>query len=189
VYTVRSQTTKNVIPEAETDSQLAALVAPDLVMWKADGAKLRDSLKVPPSFNPWTDRPAFRGHGLRSDGRIIDILNIAWIDRRSKARRSSDPDDLVKGFFVNVSQSVSRRAWGSIMALTQNSVIYTYEHDMVMSPEMNMRMQGFPSNLNLDDLTDNQVRSLAGEAFCLPCIGSALYGFFLCSKGLWWTES
>jgi hypothetical protein len=46
-----------------------------------------------------------------------------------------------------------------------------------------------PDDVSLQDLSDSDQRSLAGEGFALPCIGQALIAFYCNPFGSWWISN
>ena len=67
--------------------------------------------------------------------------------------------------------------------------IVRYEQDFVFSPHHNLRLQGYPRNLDLSDLGRSTIRSLAGEAMHMTGIGAAIYSYYLNPGGLWWSQA
>jgi uncharacterized protein YecE (DUF72 family) len=96
--------------------------------------------------------------------------------------------DLATGLFVDVSQAVQRRPWAyGVKTIHTNTLLYSFESDCVLSSWMLLRLHGFPSKMNTD-VSEAQLQALAGEAWSLPCAGSAIYAFFLNSRGPWWVS-
>jgi hypothetical protein len=126
-----------------------------------------------------------------------DILDTAWGHRLKKehaeasdaGRQPLSHSELTQGFFADVSQSITRRAWGvePLRTLTQSTVLYSFQHDAIVRPEHHFRFQGWGVGLNLSRLSPTQMRSLAGEGFALPSIGTALWSAVLV-RGPWWDE-
>ena len=92
-----------------------------------------------------------------------------------------------QNLLVNLSQSHGRKPWGiHTSALTQNTILYSFDEDYCLSGLQNLRLQGLPSSMKIAGIPDEGLRSLAGEGFCLPCFDSALFAMFLTPGGPWW---
>jgi hypothetical protein len=105
-----------------------------------------------------------------------------------EGRQPKNDKELARGFFCDISQSISRQAWGDLplRTLLQGSVLYFFEFDSILRPHQHLCLQGWSSEVQHNMLSDNQVRSMAGEAFCLPSLATALWAGLLVPAGSWW---
>jgi hypothetical protein len=134
--------------------------------------------------------------GKKLHSRHKDMLNIcmasywkpACAEAQSKGLPIPSIDSMRAGLFCDLSQSVQRKPWsqGVIRCLVQGSVLYSFEHDAVMRPEHHLRLQGMRSNFDISSLSDPEIRALAGEGFCLPCIATCIWALFLEPSADWW---
>ena len=79
--------------------------------------------------------------------------------------------ELTKGAWANLSQSVLRLACnrGEVPTITQNSLIYSYEHNVTLSGAARMQLIGWtPEMVPQRVVSDHQCFSLAGDAFWAP---------------------
>lgn len=164
-------------------------------VWKTHSVAMRDKLGVSAKYAPWSARPDVYAAKLLSP-RYKDVIDIAWTahvqQSKAEAQRQGQPQpsdsDLRQGFFVDIGQAVQRRPWhrGPLRTICQGSAIYSYEADGVLRPQQLLRLQGLGTNLRVSRLSDNEIRSLAGEGFTWPCIASALWAAYLEPEAPWW---
>ncbi len=155
--------------------------------WKKQLIEFCSKWNLAPGYSPWTSRANVLCAKLLPR-REQSIVDMAWADRLRRNNLSEAPlpeNQLVKGYFVDVSESLPRTPWGSIRALRQKTLIYSFEADGLLKPRHSMSLHGFPKNLRLDALTDASVRSLAGESFAMPCIASVIWALFLVDATFW----
>ena len=164
--------------------------------WKKHSVVMRDKLGMSAKHAPWTTRPdVFAAKALAP--RYQDVLDVAWTAHVKQQRTAAaanclpPPTDteMRRGFFVDVGQAVQRRPWhhGPLRMICQTSFVYSFEADGVIKPAQCLRLQGLGKHLNLAKLSDCEIRSLAGEGFAWPCVGSALWAAFLEPAAPWWT--
>ena len=79
--------------------------------------------------------------------------------------------ELKKGAWCNLSQGVQRLSCGrpEIPTFTQNSLIYSYEHNEVLSGCAHLQLIGYvPEMVPSRVISDSKCYSLAGDSFSVP---------------------
>ncbi len=163
--------------------------------WATQSKSIRSKLKVSADFSPWTTRPeAVVARTLHPRYRDLTDLAMAtvWKSEVAMAKKLKVPpptiDSLRSNLFCDLSQGALRKPWsqGSVRCLIQGSLMYTYEADALFRAEHHFRLQGMRDGLDFSQLTDADIRGLAGEGLCLPCIGVIIWALFLESRAAWW---
>lgn len=181
--------------ELEQQERNRARTAPAsaFAQWKKHTADALDRLGLPADYKGWTSRREYRGHGVPDSDRVHALLNAAWGKRLTTAKKTNQATDVLslsKGFFCDLSQSISRGPYGRLSTLTTASVKYSFEGDCVLSGEDSLSTLGFPAAMRRNHgMTAAEIRSLAGEAFSLPCSATVLACFYLNPYGEWWSGS
>jgi hypothetical protein len=163
--------------------------------WRCHSNELRTKLGVSATFQPWTSQLRELVGVPRHLPRILDLLDIAWIVAL-KNNQKLPPDtrmtesQLKVGYFVDISQGVNRKPWyrDYLPTLTQSTVLYSFEFDFVLAGRTHLHLQGFPADIQVAGLSNEQCRLLAGEAWSLPGMAPAFYAYFLASQGPWWGQ-
>ena len=153
--------------------------------WKFHSATVRSRLGMAPSSAPWTKpkgKPGPLMSGVSKTSRALDILDVAW-GSRPKAERSLP-------FFVDLSQCVSHRPWGtSPPCLATSTCLYDYSADGMVTSAGKLALQGWPvaetAALQAAQ-SETSLGDLAGEAMFLPNVASLLLAVFLSRDGPWW---
>jgi hypothetical protein len=160
--------------------------------WEINSAKFRSNNAIPAHYKPWTlSSDKHKCLGLPSCCvRQLDILDVAWtlrLKQYSTSGVSSTKAALAKGFFANVSQDVSRRAWGRPKTLCRGTVLYSFQGDFTLTGGDHMAAMGCPTDLSYcSELSDREKRDLAGEAFAVPSVCSMIAGVFMNRFAHWW---
>ena len=160
------------------------------MVWAKDAQAFRERVGVPLHFRPWTGREQFRGHGLVSSARIAEVLDLAAIAicrQQGLTMREMTPlavRKVLRGAYIDVSQSVSRRAWAAagqpLPTLTSSSVIYSFGADRVLLGRELCALHGFTSSLKLPaSITDNDLRALVSNSMALPCVALVIWALML----------
>jgi len=166
-----------------------------LAKWKAKSALMRDKYEIPTGSQPWSGGGAAL-RGVPENQRCRDVLDVAWACRLAKSSRFATRQELAQNFWADASQRVSRAPWGTgLRCLTQNSLVYSFERDTILSGFDHMRLQGAPISCSpvapppgsVNDVKDVNLRSLAGEAFSCPVVTCVAYAMWLNPAGVWWT--
>lgn len=136
---------------------------------------------------PWTSISSVRCLGLPRNARFLDCVDVAYgylcnqtigpIPESESARKAA-----AKDFWVNPTQCVKRKPW------TQkgpNSVLrdtkwYSFNLDRTLTGKDHLAMLGYDTNtIELADLTDSDIRDLAGEGMDLACLSAVLFSILL----------
>ncbi len=77
---------------------------------------------------------------------------------------------------VDISQNHGRRplsnAMGVAHTLTTSSKLYSYDQRRLLTGVEHLFLQGYPYDVEVpSNLTDTDLRTLAGEGIALPCLG------------------
>jgi len=140
-------------------------------------------LSLQPHARSWTGKKMRRKlPKTYMQERSLDVMDCAyWWRRRSLPAGRLSRKTVAKRLWCDSGQGVARKPWGvKKPAACQNSRPYSFEKNVCLSAHDVMRLHGHP---RLDELapdaevSDSQLRSLAGEGFTLPCIGLFLYSF------------
>lgn len=88
----------------------------------------------------------------------------------------------LKGMFLDVSQSLHRKAYtqgGVNRCLTTSSLLYSYEHDRIVTPLEMLYFQGYPRTLKIPmSLSPSELKDLAGEGMTLPCLAMVMWSIW-----------
>ena len=122
--------------------------------------------------------------GLPDTERVKGMLDAAAFGCCEKNMSEETIAQNLRGILVNFSQNPGRRpvssSSGNAQTLTTSSQLYSFERDRVLLGLEHLRMQGWPDVQVPEDMSDQQLKELAGEGMALPCIGSILFALYLC---------
>ena len=167
------------------------MVDPESKQWPKHSRNIRTRLGMHQDLSPWIQGKQKELRGLKAtDLRIRDVVDVSWWYLRSmgKYRHLSD-SELMKDAFVNVSQNphytpVSR---GLVGTLLQNSIIYSLEHDCVLSAVAHAMCIGWPADFFPSSLVSaHEVRGLVGESFSVPCACLIYSCVVMLPTAAWW---
>jgi hypothetical protein len=154
--------------------------------WRKHSGAMRTAAGVSASFAGWSSRPEVKLVGFPKSERSMDCLDVAWAFQLTRAQRGSTTDSLTANFWVNVSQGVDRKPWGTPGCLLSNGMWYSFRCDCCLDGLDCLRIQGFPLDVAIASLSSTQAKDLAGEAFCLPCMATCLLSVFYSPYATWW---
>ena len=154
--------------------------------------KLREKWGVSKKFAPWTGRPSFQGLGLTKTPRVLDLVDMVFIEAMKgnpkKQRTFEEAREFLSDVFLDVSQGHSRkinqrasaaRCRGITPTLTTSSEVCSFGLDRVISPLELMALHGHSQNVNVCSMSPSQVKKLAGEGMAVYCIGAVIWSLFL----------
>jgi hypothetical protein len=128
--------------------------------------------------------------GLPKTDRMGDVVDVCWQARRIQLGSAVGPDIAKIGLWCDPSQGVNRLPMRlHPPTLCQGTLPYSYEYDCVLSGQDALALQGFPDPFSCappHEFVDQEVRSLAGEAFFLPSCMSVVYAYYLNPSAPWW---
>jgi hypothetical protein len=116
------------------------------------------------------------------------ILDCAWVTRMHR-EGWPDADSAKKSYYADTRDSIVRKPWGKAPTLKQSQSIYSFERDAVLSGYAHLRLQGWGSHLDLEGMSDAELKSLAGEAFALPPATLMHVAYYMNPFGDWWSDS
>ena len=166
----------------------------DLARWRARSSEVRDKHKLPPlgetGSQPWTSRKDVKLQGMADSERQLDHLNVCFAVHKQR-NPGVRHEDLIRDLFCNPSQCVARLPMqqGRLPTITTSAEIYSYEHDCILSGQAHLRAMGWPSNVGTCTYSNHECRTLAGEAFSLPCLSAVLYAYYLNPHAPWWRDA
>jgi hypothetical protein len=115
-----------------------------------------------------------------------DVIEVAF----ASLDRAAPKKAMKGGFFIDLSQCVSRKKWGTkIHTLTQSTVLYEVGKDRLCTGSQHLSLQGMPSELSRANLTDSELRKLAGEGMFLPSVASVLLAVTLNPMAPWFHQA
>lgn len=96
--------------------------------WKDHTRDERQRLGISWETAPWTQCPEVKLQGIaQGNERVKHLLDIAWVYRIKAATANGETqlnmNDLKRGFFADVSDSVHRHPWGAMSSLNQGSAL------------------------------------------------------------------
>ncbi len=151
--------------------------------WPNHSKATRTALKIPETSTPLAKiNFAFRDIPLRSQ-RWRDVLEVAFASVPHEQRAQA----LAGGFYIDLSQCVSRKKWGfKCFTMTSSTVLYDLGRQTICTGRQHLALQGFPDEVQTGDLEDGEIRKLAGQAIFLPNLATVLLAVFLCDTVPWW---
>lgn len=150
-----------------------------------------DLLKNAAAKTWWTKMEGKKLIGVPRLPRNFDVIDTAFLTELAKTDKRLPWDQRValatQGMLCDYSQGSDRGSWGNpSKTITSKTRFYSYDEDRAIIPEEHFRMMGHPS-AKFDGLSQNQVRTLAGDLMSMPCVGMITAALLLCADipGLW----
>ena len=140
---------------------------------------------------PWSSREGVRYRGIGRSPRLADMTDCVWgvEAKRRKLRREVSAEYIASGLFMDASQNLNRRAFGSAdrISLGQNSQIYSFEGDCLIDGCILAKTLGYPiGSVSFEGMTRAETISCIGEGISLPCFSVLLHSLvFVCLPDLW----
>ena len=119
--------------------------------------------------------------------RAYDLIDCCWMQackrKRLKLNQNLTQEGLKagvqKGLFVDISQNHVRRPFAEsasgLRTLTTSSKLYHYGSDRMLVGREYLIFQGYRSDVKTSNSSEDEIRKLAGEGMCLPCLGHVLW--------------
>ena len=165
----------------------------EVAEWCHHSTRMREELVMSSKAAPWTSRENkfdHKLHGLSICPRVRDCLNIMWAFRRHQIGYDVLPAEVRKEMWCNPSQGVQRKPIShGPPCFLQNTTPYSYEYDVCLSGFDMLRCMGFPGHPGVAPehiFKDADLRSLAGEAFFLPCMTVLACAYYCNPSAPWW---
>ena len=124
--------------------------------------------------------------GVPRNERMRDVINVGYLLARNQSPQAG-PATLTKDYWADISQSVHLKPFmkGLCPTFTTISLMYSYEHDILLSPHATLQLLGWPARYGLA-VTQHELRRLVGEAASVPEMTQAMYAFYLNPWAKWW---
>ena len=151
------------------------------------------SLQLPSGLKV-CDQEESQAVGMPKSDRVKAILNVvAAVKLKEKGIKLGNPlpfsvkKDLLKNVFCDVSQNPKRSSFtnsrGVTGCLATSTALYSFGHDRIVLPVELAMFQGHRRGFQYpSSISSNQIRDLAGEGMCLPCLGTIIWCMYL-TKG------
>ena len=116
--------------------------------WRKNSSKVRCELGVPRESSPWTSLRDVRLLGVTLCDRQLDLADVAWESRCKEGHGRNCHAQLRAGFWVDLSQSVVRRPWASVLrGFRGRGHCYSYEADRCLDGLDVLKVHGWPKHL------------------------------------------
>lgn len=112
----------------------------------------------------------------------LDILAIALM----KSENLPIAELNMQGTFIDVSQSLSRRAWtqkNMNKCFCTSTCLYHYGQDRAVLPIETLFAQGYPRTLKVPGqgtISHSDLKEFAGEGMALPCLAALIWSIYTC---------
>jgi hypothetical protein len=110
-------------PHQAHKNEMETFDDPDTVKrkWTNHSSSERDRLGMSASSRPWTSRPDVSLRGVPDRARVRATVDIGWGARLLKAAPGTNFENLRKGYYIDVTQAIQRKKYGSTGTLTQGT--------------------------------------------------------------------
>ena len=160
---------------------------PDFHEWEVQSSKIRDQYDIPRSATPWTSSGA-KMHGVPQSARILDVLDCAWAIHRKHCPPEATTAEIANTLWVDLATAVGRKPWseGYPGVFRQNSMVYSFHADAVLSGAARMQLMGWPASSFPRRIEDSLLRQMCGECFSLPLCAFLHLCLYCNPYGEWW---
>ena len=101
--------------------------------------------------------------------------------------QTQEMDEALRGTVVDISQSHARRPIsnnGVARTLTTSSSLFSFTHGRLLTAYEHLLLQGYPSTVEIPiNVTESDIRSMAGEGIALPCLAIIVWSLHLVQFG------
>jgi hypothetical protein len=164
-------------------------VDPHDMDWRNSDVKARTKYQMPHDISPWSDlKPRLTGvpQHMRYP-RLLDVAYYKFLIEEKKGKAQRGLNGRPK-WFADLSQGPDRGHFGARpTGMIQNTVYYSFEHDVSFLAGWGHKMLGFP-DVDLSGLAKSSSKSLSGESMDLPSLAIILYAIYLCPAAPWWKQ-
>ena len=186
LYTSHLDTPYSVIPFQEHTVKKRKKAQPESMSgrctesWRKTHATMRAQHNMPFSAAPWT-RSGHKVQGVDSE-RGADAIEIAFFLMQQQGAECCRIQDTL----MDVSQTVSRRAWGpTARSLTTSSALFSFGAEMMIPPLAHFQILGFPPIKDGEALSEHTCRTLSGEAMAPPAVALCMLACAFALPDLW----
>ena len=152
---------------AKVASKPAAWEVQHAVMWK----------QVPTQTPRWSQE---REMMLVSGARERDLVDLCWALEFNKG---------VENLFIDLSQTAGRKPWSRhLRSMVMNSAFFSYELQRQLIGREHLMLLGFSKDAMSripPEISDNQIKGLAGEAMGLPSVAAVMVAAMTAIDELW----
>ena len=140
------------------------------MVWQQHSSRIRAEVGLAREAKPWTSKSTSRLIGVGSAARKLDVIDVAWGSMCVEYGKTHSEHRLRTNFWVDCSQTISRRPWGTRMrSFRSRCQVYSFEKDRVLSGTDAMLVYGWPRHY-LDGTSQSDLLSLAEVATCVPIV-------------------
>ena len=155
-------------------------------MWACQLAEARQAAGIPEGVQPWTPHTQVPATD-RAKG-LMDLVAAEHLGRANWNIPFEEKQKRLQNIYLDISQNPKFKsctnAQGITGCLSTSTALYSYGQDRMLLPVELLYIQGHSRTLEVPDLlTGSQIRDLAGEGICLPCLGTLVWAAYLI-KGL-----
>lgn len=161
----------------------------DFCEWEVQSSKVRDQYDIPRSACPWTTS-GVQLHAVPRTDRLLDLLDTAWAVHRKQSPPDLTSAELAKNLWVDLATAVGRKPWsiGGPGVFRQNSMVYSFHADAVLSGAARMQLMGWPASAFPRRLQDSNLRHMCGECYSLPLCTLLHFCLYCNPFGQWWGQ-
>lgn len=161
-----------------------------IAKWKQHSAKLRAENSLPPlgrrGAAPWTS--SCPKGSLPPVPRILDLLDIGFLLARHSHDGSASRDDIARGLWADISQGCNLKPFqeGRMGTLATSSLMYSYEHNVILSAADSMSVLGWPRSFGCASAPEATMRNLIGESVSVPVWTQLIFAYYQNPWAPWW---
>ena len=138
------------------------------MLWQRNSSAVRNSLGLPRRSEPWSSVSAMSLKGVTKCPRQYDLVNTAWEARLKEGGGRYSAEELSQGFWVDVSQTVLRKPWGSrLRPFRGRGHLFAFQAGRCIDGNDLMRLLGWPP-VFLEAVPAGDMLNLAAESSCVP---------------------
>ncbi len=151
--------------------------------WRVKSLSMRSTLGLSPLYKPLTAMGySFANISMNHD-RIRELLEIAYGSIHPSDRANIKHN----GFYVDVSQCVTRRKWGHhIKTLCTSHLLYDVPGERFCTGRDSLTLQGVPVEISSGSTSESKLRELAGEGMFAPSVATMMLALVLNPLSPWW---
>ena len=160
--------------------------------WFRQLCEWRGEAGIPERLQVWTKF----AKGVPGTNRVQQLLEVVAADILLHLGNGHDvlsqsfdkKKEYLQDVYCDTSQNPAFKAVsnsnGVAPCLCTSSTMYSFGRDRMLLPFEHLLMQGHTRSLRIPkNMSPSQIRSLAGEGICLPCLGTIVWALYL-TKGL-----
>ena len=163
----------------------------EFLKWEAHSSTTRSHHQIARASKPWTSRRHVQLKGVPDSARIRDVIDVGFAIRQKSNHHSVSTKDLIRDLFADVATSVHRLPYKQrgLGVFRQNSLIYSYDADVLLSGMSHMQLMGWPKSALSSGFSDADLRHLAGEYYSLPICTMITFCLYCNPWGSWWSQA